>query len=95
MAILHRTKSGIAYIKLTWLELARYSGNMQPVCDFCVQDLIGYSDVTLVPILNQALCPACAKGYLKGAKRYSEDAAIEQKREAFWKNFYDLHEEGD
>lgn len=94
MAALHRTKSGVAYIKLNWLELAEYSGNMRPVCDFCIQNLIGET-ITLVPILNQALCPACAKDYLKRARRYPEDAAIEHKREAFWKEFYDLHEEGD
>lgn len=94
MATLHRTESGVAYIKLTWLELAEYSGNMRPICDFCIQDLT-VGDITLVPILNQALCPKCAREYLQRAMRYPEDAAIEQQCEAFWKGFYDLHEEGD
>lgn len=93
MATLHRTESGVAYIKLAWKELAEYSGDMQPVCDFCMQDLT-VSEITLVPILNQALCPKCAREYLQRAMRYPEDASIEQRREAFWKTFYDLHEEG-
>lgn len=92
MADFHRTKTGVASIRLTWLELANYSGSMQPVCDFCVKDLIGFGNITLVPILNQALCQECAKDYLRRARRHPEDAAIEKKREMFWKGFYDLQE---
>lgn len=92
MATLYRTESGVAYVKMVWQELAEYSGSTKPVCDFCMQDLT-VSDITLAPILNQALCPKCAQEYLQRAMRYPKDAAIERKREAFWKEFYDLHKE--
>lgn len=92
MAKFARTKTGVAYIKLDWTELINYSKIGFPVCDFCMKDLIGYNNVTLVPILNQALCPECAEEFLKRAKSYPEDAAIEAKREKFYMEFFGLTE---
>lgn len=43
MAKFLRNEKDVAYIKLTWLELAEYSHNMSPVCDECLKDLIGYN----------------------------------------------------
>lgn len=88
-----RTKSGVGYIKMTWLDLTRYSGMMAPICDFCAAPLTGEQDVTLVPAANQALCPKCAEKYLKTARSYPEDAPIVQRREKFYKEFYGLNEE--
>lgn len=31
----YRTKTGVGYIKLMWLDLVRYSGMIAPICDFC------------------------------------------------------------
>lgn len=87
----YRTETGVGYIKLTWLDLVRYSGMMAPICDFCASALTGEQDVTLIPAINQALCPKCAEKYLKTARPYPEDAPIVRRREAFYMNFYDLH----
>ena len=35
----YRTETGVGYIKLTWLDLVRYSGMMAPICDFCASAL--------------------------------------------------------
>ena len=61
MAKFLRTTNGTAYIKLTWLELAKYSQNMHPVCDDCLKDVIGYENLILIPILNEAFCSECGK----------------------------------
>ena len=37
----YRTETGVGYIKLTWLDLVRYSGTMAPICDFCASALTG------------------------------------------------------
>ena len=86
----YRTESGVGYIKMTWLDLARYSGMMSPICDFCATKLTGERNVTLIPALNEALCPKCAEKYLKTARLIPEDAPIVRRREEFYMNFYGL-----
>ena len=91
----YRTKTGVGYIKMTWLDLVRYSGMIAPICDFCATPLSGEQDVTLIPALNQTVCPKCAEKYIKTARPYPEDAPIVQRREAFYKKFYGLDGEKD
>ncbi len=93
MAKFLRTTNGTAYIKLTWLELAKYSQNMHPVCDDCLKDVIGYENLILIPILNEAFCSECGKKALARIKRYPEDAEIEKRREDFYKDYFGIKEE--
>lgn len=90
MAKFFRTKSGTAYFKITWVELADYSHNGFPVCDRCLGDLIGENSITLIPILNMAFCPKCAAEQLKTMKPYPEDEEIERRRERFYLDHFGL-----
>ena len=92
MATFGRTETGVAIIHLAPSELTAYSGDPNPICDFCIAPLRGEKQIALVPILNQALCPKCEKKYVKRAKSYPEDAEIEARREKFWMDFYHLKE---
>lgn len=92
MASFGRTPGGVAIIQITSTELTAYSGMADPVCDFCLAPLRREKKIALVPVLNQALCPVCAKEYVKRARSYPEDAEIEAKREKFWMDFYGLKE---
>jgi len=92
MAAFHRSDSGVAHITLSWLELARYSKNSSPVCDHCLKSLVGYAEITLVPILNEALCAKCAEEYLQRARPHPEDANIEAMRVQFYKDYFGLEE---
>ena len=90
MATFSRTEAGVAIIRITCPELTAYSGDPNPVCDFCLAPLRGERRIALVPVLNQALCPGCAREYIKEARSYPEDAWIEARREKFWMEFYGL-----
>jgi predicted amidophosphoribosyltransferase len=92
MAKFFRHSNGIGWLKITWLELAKYSGNMMPICDECLKDLIGFSNVVLIPILNEAYCPECGKKVLERTKSYPEDKPIEERREKFWLNYFGIKE---
>lgn len=93
MAKFLRNEKGVAYIKLTWLELAKYSQNMSPVCDGCLKDLIGYENLILIPLLNEAFYSKCGMETLARVKKYPEDAKIEKRREDFYKNYFGIEEE--
>ena len=94
MAKFHRAENGIGWLKITWLELAKYSEIPVPVCDECRKDLIGYANVVLIPILNQAYCPECGKKVLAHVRKYPEDRQIEERREQFWLNYFGIVEGG-
>jgi len=92
MAKLFRNKKGIGYLKLNFWELMEYSKNGFPICDECSKDLIGYSDIILIPILNEAFCNECGKERLKTIVDYPEDKGIRIKREEFYKDYWGLAE---
>lgn len=92
MAKFSRHKNGIGWLKITWLELAKYSGNMAPICDECVKDIIGFSNIVLIPILNQAYCPECGKAVLDRMYNYPEDRPIAERREQFYLNYFGIKE---
>lgn len=92
MAKFSRHKNGIGWLKITWLELAKYSGNMMPICGDCLKDLVGYSNVVLIPILNEAYCPECGKAVLDRMHNYPEDRPIAERREQFYLNYFGIKE---
>lgn len=92
MAKFFRHSNGIGWLKITWLELAKYSDNMAPICDECLKDLIGYSNIVLIPLLNQAHCPECGKIVLARMHNYPEDRPIAERREQFYLNYYGIKE---
>lgn len=93
MAEFHRTKAGTPYLKITWLELAKYSENACPICDECLTSLIGCNEVVLLPILNEAYCPKCGKARLARVHRYPEDIPFEERRAQFYKDYFKIREE--
>ena len=93
MATFHRTANGIAWLKITWLDLVKYSENPAPVCDECTNPLFGCNDVVLIPILNQAYCPECSEKVLSRMRRYPEDRPIEERREQFWLQYFGITEQ--
>lgn len=92
MAEFKRNDKGIGYLVIDFMELIMYSDNPYPICDECIKDLIGYEDIVLIPILNQAYCHGCGHEVLKGLCDYPEDRPIREKREKFWKDYFKLEE---
>lgn len=92
MAVLFRDQKGIAFLKITWLDLVKYSECISPVCDSCLTSLVGMDDVILIPILNQAYCLKCGAEVLKMLKRYPEDMEVEERREKFWLDYFGIKE---
>jgi len=92
MAKFNRTVTGLAWLEITWQELAAYSDNARPICDECFKSLIPHPSVVLLPILNEAYCPECGKQVLQRVKKYPEDRHIEERREKFWLNYFGLEE---
>ncbi|MEG1515709.1 MAG: hypothetical protein RSD95_12545, partial [Clostridia bacterium] len=85
----HRNKNGVGWFKITWLDLARYSGNMMPICGECLNDLVGRNNITLIPILNEAYCPKCAPSVLKFIDHIcDEDKPIADRRERFYADYF-------
>ena len=93
MAEFHRTEAGTPYLKITWLELARYLRDDRPICDECLTSLIGCNEVVLLPILNEAYCPRCSKARLARVYRYPEDIPIEERCAQFYKDYFKIREE--
>lgn len=75
------------------MDLIRYSDNGFPVCDECGKDLIGYNDIILIPILNQAYCNSCGKKVLAQIQDFEEDRPIREKREQFYKDYFKIEKE--
>jgi len=94
MALFFRTERGVAYLKITLQELIDYSDNSAPACDNCLDLLKETEEVVLIPLLNEAFCPKCAKERLAQVVRYPEDAHIERRRELFWRNWFGITEGG-
>jgi len=93
MAKFYRHKNGLGWLKITWIELIRYSKNMRPICDECLKDLIGFNNIVLIPILNQAYCPECGKKVLARLQNYPEDRPIAKRREDFYQNYFGIKED--
>lgn len=92
MATMKRLECGTAYITLTHDELCAYNGLSESVCDFCIHPLSDFPEITLVPILNQALCPKCWDKYKRTARRWPEDEPIEVRREEYYKRVFNIKE---
>lgn len=90
MANFHRSPNGVGYFKITWLELVEYSSNSAPICDECLDSLIGVPDVMLIAVLNQAYCPKCSGGVLARCVNYPEDQPIAERREQFYKRYFGI-----
>lgn len=93
MAKFFRNEKDIGYLKIDFVELIKYSHNGFPICDKCSKDLIGYDNIVLIPILNQAYCKMCGMKTLKEIVDYPEDRTIRYKREEFYKTYFNLKEE--
>lgn len=93
MAKFFRNKNGIGYLKIGFMELIKYSNNGFPICDECLKDLIGYENIVLIPILNEAFCKECGEKRLKTIIDYPEDRHIRERREEFYKNYFKITEE--
>lgn len=92
MATFNRNEKGIAWLKITWVELLHYSGNPSPICDECLQSLAGKRDIVLLPILNEAYCSECGAKVLARLVDYPEDRPLARRREQFWLNYFGLKE---
>jgi predicted amidophosphoribosyltransferase len=92
VAKLFRHSNGIGWLKITWLELAKYSGNLAPICDQCLKDIAGFPNIGLIPLLNQAYCPECGKAGLARMHNYPEDRPIAERREQFYMNYFGVKE---
>jgi hypothetical protein len=73
MAQFHRNEAGISWLRINWLELIRYSDNLFPVCDECLCELFGKTDIILIPVLNQAFCAEHGEKVLARLKNDPED----------------------
>lgn len=92
MANFYRNENGIGWLKITWIELVKYSENVRPVCDDCLKDLIGNVDIILLPILNQAYCSECGKKVLERIVDYPEDRPYREAKEKFWLDYFGLED---
>lgn len=94
MAKFYRNDKSIGYLIIGFMELIKYSQNGFPICDECSKDLIGYDDIILVPILNQAYCNSCGKKVLATIVDYPEDRQYRERKEQFWLDYFKIEEEG-
>lgn len=92
MAKFYRAENGVGWLKITWTELVKYSENAFPICDDCLKDIIGYDDIVLIPLLNQAYCPECGKKVLKRMVNYPEDRPYAKNKEQFWLDYFGLED---
>lgn len=90
MASIHHTPNGIGYFTISWVELARYSNNLNPICDECLMSLRGINEVTLIAVLNQAYCPKCGEAVLAACENYPEDRPIAERREQFYMHYFGI-----
>lgn len=77
----------VIYIKdLPYLDLVRMTNNASPRCDECNTSLTGRNDIMLIPIINEAVCPACGKQVLKGIGRCldSNDKLVQNNTMAYY-----------
>lgn len=85
MIKLKKTRNNIDYIEgIPFMKLIQITDNPFPICDECLKDLIGFNDIILIPILNEAYCKECGKEQLKRMKGYAEDMPIQKKRTAYY-----------
>lgn len=83
MAKFNRNDKGTGYLIIDFMELIIYSDNPYPTCDECSKDLIGYEDIILISILNQAYCNSCGHEVLERIQDNHEDRDIREKRGQF------------
>ena len=62
-------------IKLNYAEAIICFRNPTPVCDSCLNPFFSYG--YYIAVLNRFYCPDCYRKWLKRAKNYKEDAAVE------------------
>lgn len=87
-----RNDKGIGYFILDTMSLIKYNHLINPVCDECLKNLHFMNDIILIPILNEAFCNKCGKEKLARIVDYPEDRPIRNKREEFFKSFYEVKE---
>lgn len=90
MATFHISANNIGYLEMSYGELMSYSRIPELVCDDCNALLKHDEVVTVVPILNEGVCPRCAPDKLSRVKDYPEDRPIRERREKFWCDFYGI-----
>lgn len=57
---------GIDYFdKVDFKQIVAYSGNPNPVCGDCLENLLFMDDLILIPILNEIYCNKCGKNHLE------------------------------
>jgi hypothetical protein len=93
MAKFYRNDKSIGYLIIGFMELIKYSQNGFPICDECSKDLIGYDDIILIPILNQAYCNLCGRKVLERIIDYPEDRQYRKAKEQFWLDYFKIAEE--
>lgn len=92
MAKIYKVENGIGWLKITWIELIKYSENAFPICDECLKGLIDCNDIVLIPLLNQAYCPECGKKVLKSMVNYPEDRPYAKAKEKFWLDYFGIED---
>ena len=90
MAKWYKSGKGIEYLEITFVELINYSGNPRPICDNCTKDLVGYNDIILIPYANEAFCKLCGTKRLSDMKVYPDDIPIKEKRELFFREYFNI-----
>lgn len=90
MATFQVAPTGIGYLEVTYYELMAYSQIPVLVCDQCYKGLLPSDTLTVIPVLNMAFCEDCKAEKLESVKDYPQDRPIRFKREAFWRDFYNI-----
>lgn len=90
MAKFHPNGKKTPWFEINWEELVSCTENPAPICDECLQSLIGCDEIILIPILNEAFCPKCGKMRLPLVHCYPEDRPIEIKRVQYYLDQFGL-----
>ncbi len=88
MAKWMRSTRNIPYIELGFMELIKFTGNGFPICDACLTDLIGDSNIILVPYINEAFCRKCGLKRLTEIVLYPEDKPVFDRRLAYYEQYF-------
>ena len=92
MAKFYENEKGIGYFYITDTELMDYSDIENPVCDNCLESVVGNKNLMLIPIYNEVFCEKCAANRLARVIDYPEDRPIRHRYEKFYKNHFKITE---
>ena len=79
-----KNEKGFKVIQLSYAEISRLTGNLDPICDRCANPKV--SQGYYIAVLNQWFCKKCYNDWNKEARYYPEDAEIENRNFEYYKN---------